>query len=186
MTLSAVLVTGAAGALGKALTERLLSAGTYEVVIALVRPGTTMPDDRMRGAVLKPLLETVECDLEDLDGLERCVRPLTQRFEIRALVNNAAVLAYERLDVETARRVFATNVLGPLELIRVLSLNSHLRAVLHAWFTCQDINLRLSTNSFFFHVRLHVTRCEVSRRQRLPPPPATTHHRCSMNSSTCA
>ena len=127
---SAVLITGAAGALGSALTQNLLALGNYEVVVAIVRPGGTALEGHLlaEGA---PALETVECDLEDPDGLEQRLRPLVERLEIRALVNNAAALAYNRIDAAAARCTFATNVLAPLELIHILSQQGHLRAVLN-------------------------------------------------------
>ncbi len=101
------VVTGAAGAIGTALTATLTDAG-YDVV-GLDLPEACPPERLASGAM-------VGCDITD-DAEVRAVfeRIVADHGRIDLLVNNAgisAIGAFDDHDVETHRQVLAVNHLG--------------------------------------------------------------------------
>uniref|UniRef100_UPI0026333DB0 SDR family NAD(P)-dependent oxidoreductase n=1 Tax=uncultured Nocardioides sp. TaxID=198441 RepID=UPI0026333DB0 len=106
-TRGVAVVTGAAGAIGTALTATLTDAG-YDVV-GLDLP-MACPADRLASGTM------VGCDITD-DAEVRAVfeRIVADHGRIDLLVNNAgisAIGAFDDHDVETHRQVLAVNHLG--------------------------------------------------------------------------
>lgn len=106
-TRGVAVVTGAAGAIGTALTATLTAAG-YDVV-GLDLPAACPPERLASGAM-------VGCDITD-DAEVRAVfeRIVADHGRIDLLVNNAgisAIGAFDDHDVETHRQVLAVNHLG--------------------------------------------------------------------------
>ncbi|MGB0191069.1 MAG: SDR family NAD(P)-dependent oxidoreductase, partial [Nocardioides sp.] len=106
-TRGVAVVTGAAGAIGTALTATLTDAG-YDVV-GLDLP-TACPPDRLASGAM------VGCDITD-DAEVRAVfeRIVADHGRIDLLVNNAGISAigtFDDHDVETHRQVLAVNHLG--------------------------------------------------------------------------
>ncbi len=105
-----VLVAGATGGLGAALTRELAARGAS--VVAFVR-------DRAKVSALGlPVTDVVEGDLR-VSG--DCDRAVAAAGPLDGLVNAAGVVAFgplAELDDHTLEVVFATNVLGPLRLLR--------------------------------------------------------------------
>jgi cyclic-di-GMP-binding biofilm dispersal mediator protein len=103
-------VAGATGGLGAALTRALAARGAS--VVAFVR-------DRAKVAALAlPVAEVVEGDLRTSAD---CARAVAVAGSLDGLVNAAGVVAFGPLaetDDDTLELVFATNVLGPLRLLR--------------------------------------------------------------------
>jgi NAD(P)-dependent dehydrogenase (short-subunit alcohol dehydrogenase family) len=113
-----VLVTGGAGLVGRGIVRVLAEAGAA-VTITDIDPDAldraVAAEARAAGPVVGALSDVRDPDAITalLDGLER---PLD------GLVNNVGLDPYGRepldLDLETMRRVYETNVLGPLVLTR--------------------------------------------------------------------
>lgn len=123
---SVVLLTGAAGGIGRAMVDALLAAG--HVVAAVDRDATAMA----RLAADYPAVEPIIADLESVDGCARAFDAAIARFgQVDAVVNNAGIgvsalrpdaevrlPSIEELDATTWDRFFAINVRAPMLLIR--------------------------------------------------------------------
>jgi all-trans-retinol dehydrogenase (NAD+) len=135
-----VLITGAGGGLGRALTERFLDEGAsvaaldidadaLDALAAACAPAPeTAPaaerseDESAFGTV--PRLVPIVCDLSDGDDMLRAVeRALAEVGPIDILVNNAGVVSgrpvLEQTD-EDMLRVFRINTFAPIRMTRLL------------------------------------------------------------------
>ena len=110
------LITGASGGIGAAIAERLAADG-YTCVLHY---GTHCPDalgERIGGI-------PVQADLADPAQVERLAQEVLGRLgRVDVLVNNAGISVtglVTDVSPETRRRLFAVNVLAPLDLTRLL------------------------------------------------------------------
>lgn len=103
------LVTGASRGIGRAVAE-LLAARGHRVIGTSRDPG---------GVSAPPGVELVALDLEDRASVRRCAAEVGP---VDTLVSNAGrsqMGALEEVPGEAVERLFAANVLGPVELIRL-------------------------------------------------------------------
>lgn len=107
---SCLLVTGAGGALGRAILDE--AKGKFDSVVGMVRGETDLP----------PHVERVVCDLSRPERIEAALLPLLSSGKrVTAIVNNAAECKVWSESVEEMESMFRVNVLSPLELLRLLS-----------------------------------------------------------------
>ena len=106
------LVTGATGAIGKAIARRIACNRDYEVVLLCRDPNkATAVVDEVRRTTGNPGVRYEQVDLSRPDS----VRALVERWEgpAQVLVNNAAIAPRSRRETpEGIELQFATNVLG--------------------------------------------------------------------------
>lgn len=121
-----VLLTGAAGGIGRAMAQALISAG--HAIAAVDRDAAAMA----RLSADLPAIEPILADLESPDGCARAFDAAIARFgRVDAVVNNAGigashvrpdaearVPAIEELDAALWDRFFAINVRAPMLLTR--------------------------------------------------------------------
>jgi short-subunit dehydrogenase len=106
------LVTGASAGIGRAIAAALARRG-YHVLGTARAPERIGPGERLAG------VEYIALDLTDRDSVRRCAAA-TPPLDV--LVSNAGISQVgplELLPAESVERLFATNVLGPVELIRL-------------------------------------------------------------------
>jgi 3-oxoacyl-[acyl-carrier protein] reductase len=133
----AVIVTGAARGLGRAMTLALAQAGARVVAADLPSSKDAMTEvlDKARGLGAQDRVFPVDCDVKRWDDCANAVKIAIQHFKtVHGLVNNAgiAVLDVERFvgnrrqrfyerDNETWRGVFETNVTGPFHMAKAIA-----------------------------------------------------------------
>jgi len=114
-----VVVTGASSGFGSAIAERL--AGDGQTVVATMRRPEAAS---ARSALERRGVEVRALDVTDAESRRALVEAVVDRHgRIDGLVNNAGVLATASIEdapEEITRRVFDTNVFGPLELTRLV------------------------------------------------------------------
>jgi NAD(P)-dependent dehydrogenase (short-subunit alcohol dehydrogenase family) len=126
--MTVVLVTGSNSGFGQAIASTFAWRG--DSVAAAMR--TTARGAGLRDAVAGApgSVEIVQLDVTDAASMTSAVDSVVDRFgRIDVLVNNAGIShigAFEDTPPETVEQIFATNVLGPLELIRLVL--PHMRA----------------------------------------------------------
>ncbi|HEV2999813.1 MAG TPA: SDR family oxidoreductase [Solirubrobacteraceae bacterium] len=106
------LVTGASRGIGRAVAE-LLAARGHRVIGTSRDPDGVPPAERPAG------VDLVALDLEDRESVRRCA---AEAGPVDVLVSNAGrsqMGALEEVPGEAVERLFAANVLGPVELIRL-------------------------------------------------------------------
>lgn len=115
------LVTGAGGGLGRAIAERLAAAGNR--VTATVR-GAERARAASEAAATRGLnLSFVPLELSSAEDVRALAGRLAGEGGLDLLVHNAGYGEFgpvEEVPLEAAMRQFAVNVLGPLELTRLL------------------------------------------------------------------
>jgi NAD(P)-dependent dehydrogenase (short-subunit alcohol dehydrogenase family) len=113
------LITGASSGLGRALAEHVLAAGHRVVATArdrgsLVDLSTMYPDSVLTASV----------DVTDSSSITDAVSAAEDRFDgIDVLVNNAGygyTAAVEEGEDESVARLFATNLFGPVDVIKAV------------------------------------------------------------------
>ncbi len=118
MTRPAVLVTGAARRVGKAIAERFAAAG-WHVVIHHRTSGSQA--DAL--AARLPSAETVECDLADAEAVARMVARVAEGCEDwRACVASASVFEeddVEAFDPQVFARAMDVNAAGAVRLLQL-------------------------------------------------------------------
>src|SRR5260370_24524041 len=116
LTGKAVLITGGARRLGKAIALAMAEAGaqvalTYLNSAEQARQALEEIEDKKTQGLIVP------CDVRDEQSVSRAVRLVLDKFgKLDVLVNNAGVFAVARLEEITLEKwddVFATNVRGP-------------------------------------------------------------------------
>lgn len=110
-----VLVTGAAGGIGRAISLELLSSGAEVILLgrSKARLQTAVADAGGDGA------ELLEADLTDTAAVEAVSRRIAQRGRLDVLVLSSGI--YERSNSpEAFRQQVAANVVGPYALIQAL------------------------------------------------------------------
>ncbi len=108
---SDVLVTGAAGGIGLAITHRLSSAGYRVVAVGRSEPEPEFPGDFVR------------CDLADPADTARALDAITTRYAVRRVVHNAGIAepqSIDDLDLATARLVWDVNVRAAIQIVQSL------------------------------------------------------------------
>lgn len=126
--MTVVIVTGANSGFGQAIASAFAWRG--DSVAAAMR--TPARGTALLGAVAGApgSLEIVRLDVTDAESMVTAVAEVIDRFgSVDVLVNNAGIShigAFEDTPPETVERIFATNVLGPLELTRLVL--PHMRA----------------------------------------------------------
>lgn len=131
-TKAAVVITGASTGFGRLTAEHLARIG--HTVFATMRD--TANRNAPAAGEIQKLAERESLDLHALDmdvtedaSVERCVREIIDRAgRIDVLVNNAGfgyMGLLESFTVEQARRIFDTNVFGPLRTIRAVLPQMH-------------------------------------------------------------
>ncbi len=139
------LVTGATGAIGKAIARQIAAKDGYEVVLAC------RDEAKARRAVEEIKQATgnrrVRYELVDL-GHKSSIRALAARWQgpLHVLVNNAAITPRRREETQEGIEVqFATNVLGyfwiTLALLEVLKISAPARIVNVASYWAGDLDL---------------------------------------------
>jgi len=116
-----VAVTGAGGALGAAIAQRLASEPDTDLVLSDISASSldaTVSDLSGEGSI-----ETVLADVSDFAAVEGVIGRATERFgRLDVLISNAGVLSpngrIHNLDTEDWERAFRINVLGAVNGIR--------------------------------------------------------------------
>jgi 3-oxoacyl-[acyl-carrier protein] reductase len=106
-----VLVTGARGGIGMAITRRLHAAG--HTVIGV---GRTPPDHDFPGVFLPG-------DLADPDDTARLLTTITAAHQVRHVVNNAGIAQpqpVEAIDLATLHRVLEVNLRAAVQIVSAL------------------------------------------------------------------
>jgi short-subunit dehydrogenase len=107
------LVTGASRGIGRAVATVLARRGHLVL-------GTSRAPDRLRPEERVPGIEYLPLDLESEDSARACA---ARAGPVDVLVNNAGqsqLAPAEHVSRDAARRLFETNVLGPIALTRLL------------------------------------------------------------------
>lgn len=116
----AVVVTGASGGVGSALTERLAREG-WRVFATARKSGAIVRPRGARGEVIPVVLELADDD--SIAAAATLVRQHVGARGLDGLVNNAGVIVQgpvELVPPAELRRQFETNVLGPIALTQAL------------------------------------------------------------------
>lgn len=104
-----IAITGASDGLGKALAKQFLADG--KTVVNLSRSAN-------------PSTENIPLDLTDPQSIELAAKQLLEREEpIEVFINCAGVISFEplsKLTAEELQRVFATNIMGAMQLTSLL------------------------------------------------------------------
>ena len=118
LTSKTVLITGASGALGRALAERFAAAGAHTVLGArsnTEKLAADLPGDHL----------AVTLDVTSEEDWTAAVTAAEERFgHVDVLINNAAYLRVgttQTIDITEWQRVFDTNVTGTLLGIRAVT-----------------------------------------------------------------
>lgn len=121
--MAVVLITGCSSGFGEAMANAF--AGRGDQVVATMRNPETAPSnlhalaaDRPEAFIVAPL------DVTDSQSRKAAIDLVMERFgRIDALINNAGISArgsFEDTSEELWRRIFETNLFGPLELARLV------------------------------------------------------------------
>jgi len=119
--LKTALVTGATGAIGKAIARQLLVTGDYYVIMVIKDVDKA---DRIKKEIMNETgLQDISCARVDLSRKKEIVDfASSQDYPVHLLVNNAACTPRERLESEEGIELqFATNVLGYFWMIRAFT-----------------------------------------------------------------
>jgi NAD(P)-dependent dehydrogenase (short-subunit alcohol dehydrogenase family) len=114
------VVTGANSGIGRATARSLAARGADVVLLCRSAERGRPALDALRQETGSRRLRLVTVDVAETASLRRAVEAIPAR-QVHVLVNNAAVLPDEREETsEGLERTFATNVLGPHRLTRLL------------------------------------------------------------------
>jgi dehydrogenase/reductase SDR family protein 12 len=118
-----VLVTGATSGLGLAAAHALAGLGAGVRLLARSEERAELARSEIVGASGNEDVGAYVCDLSSMVSVRRAAARVAREEEtLDVLVNNAGVLAGERaLSVDGIELTFATNVLGPFLLTRLLA-----------------------------------------------------------------
>ncbi|WP_225725418.1 MULTISPECIES: SDR family oxidoreductase [unclassified Nocardia] len=108
---SDVLVTGATGGIGLAITHRLATAGYRVIGVGRSAPGPEFPG------------EFVRCDLADADDTARALRTIAEQYSVGRVVNNAGIAEpqpIDELDLATMRLVWEVTVRASAQIVQAL------------------------------------------------------------------
>ena len=113
-----ILVTGAAGGIGRALLDTFNADGATLIAVDLAGTGV-----ESLAAAIDPRHIGFSCDISDSDELAALFRHIDGRFSrIDVLVNNAALgptmAATVETSIESVRRAFEVNLLAPFAMAR--------------------------------------------------------------------
>jgi len=115
-----VLVTGAGSGIGRALAIELSQRGAQLLLVG--RRAEALEETRK--ALSRPHRgECIAADLTEQEGREQILRAVATHGRLDLLVNNAGVVVSGPLaaqDDEAVRQMFATNLLAPISLTRLL------------------------------------------------------------------
>ncbi len=113
-----VLITGASGGIGSALTKELAADGWR--VLAAARDPQSVPQGDQGQVVPVPLELT---DADSVGAAKAAVRELTEGSGLEGLVNNAGVIVQgplEAVPISELRRQFEINVLGQMAITQAV------------------------------------------------------------------
>ncbi len=117
---SVVVITGAAGGIGRAIAQRFSKAGACIVALDVDAAGL----EQTAGLLSPAAVLTQRCDITSLDDCELAARSALERFgRVDVLVNNAGVVhrsAFRDTSVEVFRRVMEVNYFGSLQVTKAL------------------------------------------------------------------
>jgi NAD(P)-dependent dehydrogenase (short-subunit alcohol dehydrogenase family) len=115
-----VVITGAAGGLGRALARAFAAAGARIAVLDRDASGVVALATELRGEGRQAL--GLECDVADATACERAIAAVIESWGgIDVLVNNAGIShrsAYRRTDPAVIRRVMEVNFFGAVHCTR--------------------------------------------------------------------
>jgi NADP-dependent 3-hydroxy acid dehydrogenase YdfG len=149
---SVVLVTGASGGIGRAISSQLLSVGAEVILLGrnIARLKVSVPlSDSQKGQYLV-------ADLTDPQAIERVGNTVSTRGRLDALILSSGV--YERSnDPEVLYRQLAANVCGPYALIQTL-LPILVQSKGHIMFINSSQALRASATVGQYAATMHATK----------------------------
>lgn len=115
-SVSSVLITGATGALGAALSERYAAPGTTLVLLGRGAAALNSVSDRCRTRGAE--VHTYAWDLSNLDGFDEMLLRVLQAHQIQLLVLNAGLTSTPKPDehetIETIRTLMNVNLISPM------------------------------------------------------------------------
>ncbi len=115
-----VMITGAAGGIGRAIAQRFARAGARIVALDVDAPGL---DETQRALTGREVLG-LRCDITRAEDCEAAARAALARFgQIDVLVNNAGIVhrsAFRDTSVEVFRRVMEVNFFGALQMTKAV------------------------------------------------------------------
>lgn len=113
-----VLITGCSTGLGRTTAKKFAAAG-WNVVATMRRPDDTLAADYPDHTLVAAL------DVTDVASIETAIAAGIARFgQIDVVVNNAGISALSILEAtppETIRRIFETNLFGPINVIQAMT-----------------------------------------------------------------
>ncbi len=115
-----VVITGGAGAIGRALARRWIIAGAYVALLDFEPESLARAEAELAG--LGGELIAVDADVTDYDACQRAMKTVVDRFgRIDIVVNNAGTVhrsAFKDTDLRVFRRVMEVNFTGSLNVTR--------------------------------------------------------------------
>lgn len=125
MTSGAIVVTGAASGIGRRATVRFARAGHHVVVVTRSEARAAgVLDDARTAARRGGRVTSIPADLADLTQVRAAAGAIAALGPVRAIVNNAAVLAIARrrprVTVDGIEEILAVNHVAPFVLVATL------------------------------------------------------------------
>ncbi len=111
-----VLITGATGGIGRALSWRFATAGARIVLVDLCEEQLSAFQFQVERSGTDVI--SIQCDITDMEACNNCIEQATEHFGgIDVLINNAGVTHYSpfsETDMDVFRKVMEVNYFGTL------------------------------------------------------------------------